>query len=84
MTPDEFDAKMRVFETASDICVLPEMYMVARLDAGIDLDGQNVLVAQAAVAHHGPDRANPLGTPVAIVADAVPHHPAFGSQGVGV
>ena len=32
MTPDEFDAKMRVFETASDVCVLPEMYMVARLD----------------------------------------------------
>lgn len=32
MTPDEFDAKMRVFETASDLCVLPEMFMVARLD----------------------------------------------------
>ena len=32
MTPDEFDAKMRVFETVSDVCVLPEMYMVARLD----------------------------------------------------
>jgi tRNA(His) 5'-end guanylyltransferase len=28
---DDLDAKMRVFETASDICVLPEMYMVARL-----------------------------------------------------
>ena len=24
--------KMRVFETASDLCVLPEMYMVGRLD----------------------------------------------------
>ena len=32
MTFDEFDAKMRVFETASDICVLPEMFFVARLD----------------------------------------------------
>ena len=32
MKLDELDAKMRVFETASDVCVLPEMYMVARLD----------------------------------------------------
>jgi tRNA(His) guanylyltransferase len=29
---DELDAKMRVFETAHDICVLPKMFMVARLD----------------------------------------------------
>ncbi|MGL6072945.1 MAG: tRNA(His) guanylyltransferase Thg1 family protein [Fimbriiglobus sp.] len=29
---DELDAKMRVFETASDVCVLPEIHMVARLD----------------------------------------------------
>ena len=29
---DDLDAKMRVFETALDLCVLPEMYMVARLD----------------------------------------------------
>lgn len=32
MNFDEFDRKMRVFETASDQCVLPEIYMVARLD----------------------------------------------------
>ncbi|PQO26512.1 tRNA(His) guanylyltransferase Thg1 family protein [Blastopirellula marina] len=29
---DDLDKKMRVFETASDQCVLPGMYMVARLD----------------------------------------------------
>lgn len=29
---DDFDAKMRVFETAHDHCVLPGIYMVARLD----------------------------------------------------
>jgi len=29
---DDLDARMRVFETALDFCVLPEMYMVARLD----------------------------------------------------
>lgn len=29
---DELDAKMRVFETAHDICVLPKVFMVARLD----------------------------------------------------
>lgn len=29
---DDLDQKMRVFETASDYCVLPDMYMVARLD----------------------------------------------------
>lgn len=29
---DEFDEKMRVFETALDYCVLPGIYMVARLD----------------------------------------------------
>ena len=28
----DLDTKMRVFETASDYCVLPEIYMVARLD----------------------------------------------------
>jgi tRNA(His) guanylyltransferase len=32
MTFDELDARMRVFETAHDYCVLPGMYMVARLD----------------------------------------------------
>ena len=29
---DELDQKMRVFETAADLCVLPGMFMVARLD----------------------------------------------------
>jgi tRNA(His) guanylyltransferase len=29
---NEFDTKMRVFETAHDYCVLPGLYMVARLD----------------------------------------------------
>jgi tRNA(His) 5'-end guanylyltransferase len=29
---DDFDAKMRIFETASDTCVLPGLFMVARLD----------------------------------------------------
>ena len=29
---DELDQKMRVFETAHDHCVLPGLYMVARLD----------------------------------------------------
>ncbi len=29
---DELDAKMRVFETIQDQCVLPGIYMVARLD----------------------------------------------------
>lgn len=29
---DELDKQMRVFETAADFCVLPGMYMVARLD----------------------------------------------------
>lgn len=29
---DELDDRMRVFETAHDLCVLPGMYMVARLD----------------------------------------------------
>jgi len=32
MTFDELDAKMRVFETAHDYCVLPDIYMVARID----------------------------------------------------
>jgi tRNA(His) guanylyltransferase len=32
MTFDELDARMCVFETARDYCVLPGMYMVARLD----------------------------------------------------
>ena len=32
MTFDDLDARMRVFETAHDLCVLPEVYMVARLD----------------------------------------------------
>lgn len=29
---DELDSKMRVFETAQDHCVIPKMFMVARLD----------------------------------------------------
>jgi tRNA(His) guanylyltransferase len=29
---DDLDTKMRIFETAADTCVLPEVYMVARLD----------------------------------------------------
>lgn len=29
---DELDKKMRVFETAADYCVLPGIFMVARLD----------------------------------------------------
>ncbi|HEY9702046.1 MAG TPA: tRNA(His) guanylyltransferase Thg1 family protein [Allocoleopsis sp.] len=29
---DELDEKMRVFETVHDLCVLPEMFMVARID----------------------------------------------------
>ena len=29
---DELDTKMRVFETAHDLCVLPGLFMVARLD----------------------------------------------------
>jgi tRNA(His) guanylyltransferase len=29
---DELDAKMRVFETTADLCVLPEIYIVARID----------------------------------------------------
>jgi len=29
---DDLDKKMRVFETSADLCVLPGMYMVARLD----------------------------------------------------
>jgi len=29
---DDLDAKMRIFETAHDHCVLPHIYMVARLD----------------------------------------------------
>ena len=32
MTFDELDSRMRVFETARDQCVLPGMFMVARLD----------------------------------------------------
>jgi tRNA(His) guanylyltransferase len=32
MTFDELDQRMRVFETSADLCVLPEIYMVARLD----------------------------------------------------
>jgi tRNA(His) guanylyltransferase len=29
---DELDARMRVYETAQDLCVLPGIYMVARMD----------------------------------------------------
>jgi len=28
----ELDKKMRVYETAADLCVLPSLYMVARID----------------------------------------------------
>jgi tRNA(His) guanylyltransferase len=31
-TTDELDQKMRVYETAADYCVLPGVFMVARLD----------------------------------------------------
>jgi tRNA(His) guanylyltransferase len=29
---DELEAKLRVFETAHDLCVMPEIFMVARID----------------------------------------------------
>ena len=29
---DELDQKLRIYETAHDLCVLPEMYIVARID----------------------------------------------------
>ena len=29
---DELDEKMRLFETANDTCVLPQIYIVARID----------------------------------------------------
>ena len=29
---DELDEKMRVYETAHDLCVLPGMHIVARVD----------------------------------------------------
>ena len=29
---DELDRKMRIYETAADLCVLPEIFMVARID----------------------------------------------------
>ena len=29
---DDLDAKMRVFETTSDTCMLPGLYMAARID----------------------------------------------------
>ncbi len=29
---DDLDVKMRVYETAHDYCVVPEVYMVARID----------------------------------------------------
>lgn len=29
---DELDSKMRIYETAHDVCVMPGMYMVARID----------------------------------------------------
>lgn len=32
MMLDDLEAKMRVFESAHDYCVLPELYMVARID----------------------------------------------------
>ena len=32
MNPDDFDQHMRSFETVHDVCVLPGIYMAARLD----------------------------------------------------
>jgi tRNA(His) guanylyltransferase len=32
MNPDAFERRMRIFETTADHCVLPEIFMVARLD----------------------------------------------------
>lgn len=32
MNFDDLDKKMRLYETANDRCVVPEMYMVARID----------------------------------------------------
>lgn len=32
MSFDELDKRMRIFETATDLCVLPGITMVARLD----------------------------------------------------
>lgn len=29
---DELEKRMRIFETAHDHCVLPELFMVARID----------------------------------------------------
>jgi tRNA(His) 5'-end guanylyltransferase len=29
---DDLDARMRVYETANDLCVLPGLWMIARLD----------------------------------------------------
>jgi tRNA(His) 5'-end guanylyltransferase len=29
---DDLDAKMRVYETSYDCCILPEMYMLARIN----------------------------------------------------
>ncbi len=29
---DELDDRMRIYETAHDLCILPDLYMVARLD----------------------------------------------------
>ena len=29
---EELDTKLRTFETAHDLCVLPEIFMVARID----------------------------------------------------
>ena len=32
MKSAELDARLRIFETAHDLCVLPELFMVARTD----------------------------------------------------
>jgi tRNA(His) 5'-end guanylyltransferase len=56
MTFDALDAKMRVFETAHDYCVLPGMYMIARLDGSqcywlLRKQGKSATQATAALLH---------------------------------
>ena len=51
---DELDDKMRVFETAHDLCILPGIYMVARLDGritGIAANENYLLFSFDPVAH---------------------------------
>ena len=37
MTFDELDTRMRLFETAHDVCVLPGISIVARLDGRLSM-----------------------------------------------